>query len=339
MNKKRRKALRDCRLLVTPTSFGRSDPSLKTTLEEMVGEVVYNASGRPLPAAELRSLLPGVDGYIAGLDQIDAAALAAADSLQVIARYGAGVDGVDLDAATAQGVVVTNTPGANAQAVAELTIGLMLTLARHICAANQAVRQGEWPRYAGTGLQGKTVGLLGFGAVGREVAARLRPFGCRLLATDPHVTGAEADAYETRLVPLAELLPEADFISLHAALLPQTRGIVDRGFLQQMKPGSFLVNTARGELIDEGALLQALQEGMLAGAALDCFSQEPPAASHPLLRLPQVVLTPHSGAHTDQAMNRMGRMALESCLAVLQGDRPEQVVNPEVYRSAEVAEE
>lgn len=339
MNDKKRKALGKCRLLVTPTSFGRSDPSLKTTLEETVGEVRYNSTGRPLPAAELRALLPGVDGYIAGLDQIDASALDTAESLQVIARYGVGLDGVDLAVATAKGIVVTNTPGANAQAVSELTIGLMLSLARQICAGNQAVRQGEWPRYAGVGLQGKTVGLLGFGTIGREVAARLRSFGCQLLATDPNVTAPEAEANGARLVPLAQLLSDADFISLHAALLSETRGIVDRDFLQRMKPGSFLVNTARGELIDEDALLQALQEGRLAGAALDCFSQEPPVESNPLLRMPQVVVTPHTGAHTDQAMNRMGRMALESCLAVLQGERPEHVVNPEIYRSAEVVEE
>lgn len=326
------KAEHDCRILVTPTSFGRSDLRLKRTLEETVGEVIYNTTGRPLEAEELRDLLPGVDGFIAGLDKIDASVIQAADVLQVITRYGVGVDRVDLAAATARGIVVTNTPGANSQAVAELTIGLMLILARHICAGNQSVRQGEWPRNVGIGLQGKTVGLVGLGTIGREVAARLHAFGCEMLASDPNVSAEEAGTYDVQMVPLTRLLGEADFVSLHSALLPSTRGMVDRAFLAQLKPGAVLINTARGEMINEEALQEALESGHLTGAALDCFAQEPPGVEHPLLRLPQVIVTPHIGAHTDQAMNRMGWMALESCLAVLRGERPTHIVNPEVTR-------
>jgi len=227
--------------------------------------------------------------------------------------------------------VVTNTPGANSVAVAELAIALMLALGRRICRADQASRSGEWPRYSGVGLRGKTIGLVGFGAIGREVASRLKAFGCRIVVADPCVGPDCMDTYAVQLVPLEELLATSDFISLHASLNASTSRLVDHGFLKKMKKGAFLVNTARGELIDEDALCDALEKGHLAGAALDCFREEPPAPDHPLLRFPQVIVTPHTGSHTDEATNTMGWMSLRDCLAVLSGERPTHVVNPEVY--------
>ena len=174
--------LKECRLLVTPTSYGKNDPRLKTQLEEQVGEVIYNPTGKPLTSAEVAQLLPGIDGYIAGLDDIDAQALQAADRLKVIARYGVGVDNVDLVAAREKGIVVTNTPGANSVSVAELALGLMLALARQIPEAVEAVHQGKWPRYSGLSLEGKTIGILGLGAIGKQLARRLAGFDCRILA-------------------------------------------------------------------------------------------------------------------------------------------------------------
>jgi D-3-phosphoglycerate dehydrogenase len=328
---KRSKDLAGCRVVVTPTSFASGNPDLKTALEKTVGRVVYNPVGRPLESTELAELLKDADGLIAGLDIIDAAALAAAGRLKVVARYGVGVDRVDVAAATARGIVVTNTPGANSAAVAELAVGLMLALGRHICQADQATRNGKWPRYAGIGLRGKTVGLLGFGAIGREVAQRLQAFGCRLLATDPYVKPDAAVGPAVDLVSLDELLASCDVVSLHSAVTPANTGMVNADFLKKMKPGALLVNTARGELIDEAALKQALEEKHLAGAALDCFGKEPPGPDHPLLGMHQVIATPHMGAHTDEAVNAMGRMSLDACLAVLRGERPAHVVNPEVY--------
>jgi D-3-phosphoglycerate dehydrogenase / 2-oxoglutarate reductase len=327
----KRSDLKCCRVLVTPTSFGKDDPTLKPALEEAVGEVVYNPVSRPLTADELVPLVKDVDGFIAGLDQIDASVIEAAQRLKVIARYGVGVDRVDLDAATRRGIVVTNTPGANSVAVAELTIALMLALGRHLCAANQATRCGEWPRHSGVGLRGKTVGLVGFGAIGREVASLLKAFGCRVLVSDPFLKGQASQGCGEEFVSLDELLGTSDFVSLHASLNPTTAGMVDAVFLGKMKHGAFLINTARGELIDEDALHQALEKGGLRGAALDCFTKEPPAADHPLLRLPQVIVTPHTGSHTDEATNTMGWMSLRACLAVLRGERPPNIVNPEVY--------
>ncbi|HEX5682259.1 MAG TPA: phosphoglycerate dehydrogenase [Desulfobacterales bacterium] len=323
--------LRACCVLVTPTTFGMQDPALRSELEQTVGDVRYSPEKRPLTASELTSLVNGIDGWIAGLDEIDASVIAAADRLKVIARYGVGFDRVDVAAATQRGIVVTNTPGANSAAVAELTIGLMLALARRVCQANQAVRSGQWPRISGVGLAGKTVGLVGFGSIGQEVARRLSSFGCRVLVADPYVSPKEVSAGGAIRMSLDELLPVSDFVCLHAAATPVTTGMVNESFLRTMKPGAFLVNTARGELIEEAALAQAIESGRLRGAALDCLRKEPPGIDHPLLQLPQVMVTPHSGAHTDEAVNAMGRMALDACLAVLRGERPAHVINPAVY--------
>jgi phosphoglycerate dehydrogenase-like enzyme len=314
--------LSNCRLLVTPTSYARNDPRLLTELQRQVGEVIVNQTGRPLTSTEVAGLLPGCDGYIAGLDVIDRTALQAADRLQVIARYGVGLDNVDLKAAGEKKIVVTYTPGANSVSVAELTLGLMLALARRIPQSVQTTRSGEWLRLGGVSLEGKTIGLLGLGAIGKQVARRLVGFDCRILAFDPIQDTAFAHAHRVELVPLDELLSQADFISLHLPLLTETRALVNTAFLTQMKPGAFLINTARGELIDEPALVEALRSGHLGGAALDVFAQEPPGKDNPLLSLPDVIVTPHSGSHTDGATNAMGWMALHDCLAVLRGEAP-----------------
>lgn len=314
--------LKSLKVLVTPTSYGKHNPHLRATLEAQVGDVIYNETGKPLSSEQLRQMLPGVAGLIAGLDTIDVAALAAADQLKVIARYGVGVDNVDLDAARERGIVVTNTPGANAASVAELTIGLMLALARNIPQATETTHAGEWRRFSGVSLEGKTIGLLGFGAIGKQVARRLVSFDCELIAYDPFVASELARAYHCELTTQAEVIARADFLSLHLPVVAETREIINETTIGQMKPGSYLINTARGELIDEAALLAALERGHIRGAALDAFTLEPPAADNPLLRLPQVIMTPHTGAHTDGATNMMGQLALDDCLAVLRGDEP-----------------
>ncbi len=314
--------LRKCRILVTPTSFGKNDPTLRKALEDTVGEVAYNTTGKPLPSADLAVLIPGFDGFIAGLDVIDRAVIEKADRLRVIARYGVGVDGIDLEAARQKGIVVTNTPGANSISVAELAIGLMICLARKITTAAQATRNGEWPRWQSMSLEGKTVGLLGFGSIGRQVARMLGGFDCTLLAYDPIADPTIAASLGVRLLAQEQVVSQSDIVSLHCPVTPQTRGMVDAAFLERMKPGSFLVNTARGELVHEDALLQALDSGRLNGAALDVFATQPPAKDHPLLLHPRVIATPHMGAHTDGATNSMGWMSLRDCLAVMRGEAP-----------------
>ena len=317
-----RQDLKKCRILVTPRTFGLHDPRLCQELEATVGEVIYNHQGRPLSSPELQELLPGCDGFIAGLDQVDRMALESADRLKVIARYGVGIDNIDLETATRKRIVVTNTPHANAVSVAELTIALLLALARLIPEVTTSVRNGEWPRVQGKVLQGKVIGLIGLGAVGMEVAHRLEAWQTTLLAYDPFPDKSRALSVKVRLVELEVLIRQADFVSLHAPLLAETRHMVNADFLSRMKPGAHLINTARGELVNEPALLDALNSGQLAGAALDVCSEEPPAANSPLRRHPRVIATPHCGAHTDGAADGMGWQSLHDCLAVLRGESP-----------------
>ena len=314
--------LKSCRVLVTPRSFGRDDPTLKEELEERVGEVIYNRTGHSLSADEVKNMLPGCHGYIAGLDVIDREALMAADELQVISRYGVGYDRIDLDAAKEQGVVVTNTPGANSVSVAELTLGLMLALSRKIIPANRRSHAGDWRPLRGISIYEKVVGLLGLGSVGKEVARRLTSFGCTVLAYDPYADEAFAREHNVTLTSEEEVVARSDFLSLHVPLLPETKKMVDAAFLAQMKPGAFLINTARGELVDEEALVAALETGHLGGAGVDTVAQEPPDPDHPLLQIPDVIVTPHIGAQADAATNAMGRMSMRDCLAVLAGREP-----------------
>ena len=316
------KPLQACKVLVTPTSYASQDETLRRNLEKKVGETVYNTTGKPLSSSQLQNMLAGVDGMIAGLDEIDAFALASAPELKVVARYGAGYNNVDLKAAKQRGITVTNTPGANAKSVAEMTIVLMLCLLRPVLPAVQMTKTGGWPRYKGISLEGKTVGLIGCGAIGKETARKLAGFDCQILAYDIYQDEVFALKYQVSYVPLDELLSRADIVSLHLPGIPETEGMVNEGFLGRMKPGSWLVNTARGELVVESALVSALKLGQLSGAALDVFQQEPPKEDNPLLQMSQVIVTPHMGAHSDSATNAMGCMALEDCLAVLQGKEP-----------------
>lgn len=317
------KKLKDCRVLVTSTSYAMNDPTLRTDLEAAVGEVIYNSHEHPLSAAELISTIRGIDGMIAGLDYINDQVIEAANCLRVIARYGVGLDRVDLEAARRKGIVVTNTPGANATSVAELTVGLMIALARRIPDANQRTKHGEWPRVKGVSLAGKTIGLLGLGAIGRRVAQLLHCFECVMLGYDPAVSPQQAATFGVEWAARDEVIRRADFLSLHLPAVRDTENMINREVIGMMKDGVYLVNTARSELIDEEALLEALHSGKIAGLALDTFRHEPPTAEHPVLQFDQVIATPHTGSHTDNATNVMGRMALSDCLAVLRGEEPQ----------------
>lgn len=321
------KALKDCKILVTPRSYGSQDSSLKSELEQLVGEVVYNTTGKPLSSGQLQEILPDVDGMIAGLDDIDADAIRAANNLKVVARYGVGCDNVDLAAASAREIVVTNTPAANAASVAELAVGLILNLMRPILPAVQGTKQGQWPRLDGYSLEGKTIGLLGLGAIGKETAKRLAGFGCQLLAYDMVQDDPFAARYKISYCSLRKILSRADVISLHLPATDQTQGMVDGDFLSEMKPGSWLVNTSRGELVREEALVDAVRRGHLRGAAVDAYQEEPPPEDHPFLKMENILTTPHMGAHSDSAKNTMGRMAMRECLAVLRGEQPRYQVN------------
>ena len=239
--------------------------------------------------------------------QVTASLLESAPKLRVIARAGTGVDNVDVPAATARGILVMNAAGANSVSVAELAIGLMLALARPLAAADASMKRGEWEKkkFMGTELRGKLLGVIGFGRIGREVAARARAFGMEIVAYDPFIAARAAESAGIPLVELDDLLARADFISLHMPSLPETHHVINATRLARCKKGVRIVNTARGELIDEAALADAIESGHVAGAGLDVFEAEPPSDTR-LTSLPQVVATPHIAASTHEAQELVG---------------------------------
>ncbi len=271
------------------------------------------------------------DAILARLGVVTAAVIEAAPRLRIIARHGAGSDGVDIPVATRHGVVVTTTGPANAGAVAEYTFALLLALLRHIPLAATSMRAGLWSRepLVGEALEGKTLGIVGFGAVGSRVARIASAFGMRVVAAAGR--GGSTEPRPVPVLPLREMMAMADVVSLHARLMPATHGMIDASIIATMKPGALLVNTARGELIDEAALISALQSGHLSGAALDTYAVEPLAADSPLRRLPNVLLSPHVAGQTTAAVVAVGRAAAQAILDELAGKRPAFVVNPEAY--------
>ncbi|MDP8959117.1 MAG: phosphoglycerate dehydrogenase [Actinomycetota bacterium] len=271
--------------------------------------------------------------------KVDAELIEAAPQLRVIGRAGIGVDNIDLDAATSAGVLVVNAPQANVISAAEQTLALLLAQARNIPRADASLRSGNWDRtgLAGVELHGKTLGILGLGRVGSQVAERAGAFGMRVIGYDPYVSPERARRLGVELTDdLARLFAEADFITLHLPLTRETEGLVGRDSFELMKPGVRIVNTSRGGVVDEEALAEAVRSGRVAGAALDVFSQEPLVES-PLLELPQVVLTPHLGAATHEAQDKAGTSVAEAVAAALRGELVPSAVNVDLGR--EVSEE
>jgi D-3-phosphoglycerate dehydrogenase / 2-oxoglutarate reductase len=259
------------------------------------------------PDALRRSLADAHALIVRSATRVDAALLSAAPALKVVARAGTGVDNVDLDAASARGILVLNAPGANSVSVAEHACALMLALARPIARADMAMKAGRWEKKGllGTELRGKVLGLVGLGRVGQEVAARARAFGMEVVAHDPFISAQVAGDLGLTLLPLDELCARADYISLHAPASAATRHLFDRTRLGRCKAGARIINTARGELIDAAALVEAIEAGHIAGAGLDVFEREPPPDSR-LTALPQVVATPHIAASTREAQELVG---------------------------------
>ncbi|MCW2994884.1 MAG: D-isomer specific 2-hydroxyacid dehydrogenase [Conexibacter sp.] len=277
---------------------------------------------------DMIGLVGGAVGAIVSTDPFNAAVLDAAAELRVIARVGVGTDSVDLAAATARGVAVTITPGANESTVADHTVALMLATLRRVTEHDAGVRAGRWDRtgdHAPWLLSESTIGLVGFGHIGRLVARRLSGFDVRVLVTDLQPAGDPA----VEQVELDVLMAQSGVISLHAPLTPATRGVIGARELALARPDAILVNTARGGMIDEHALAAALREGRLRGAALDVFADEPPHASE-LLTLPNVILSPHIGGLSDRSIETMTRRATASVVDVLAGRRPAHLANPEV---------
>lgn len=313
---------------VSTTSFLKpQNAQAKALLERNFDEVAYNDLGVPLKGEEILQRLEGCHAYIAGVDYITADVIAKMPaSVKVISRYGVGIDRVDVVAANQRDIVVTNTPGANSTAVCELAFALMLCAARNIPELHSAVAEGKWPRSDGRELCGKTLGIVGMGAIGKRLAIRAKAFEMNVIAYDPYFDEAFAQTHGIEQMELEGVLAEGDFISLHVPLTEQTKHMIDARRLEKMKPGAIIINTARGGLIDEYAAAEALRSGKLGGLGLDAFEEEP-LTSSPLAGLSRVILTPHTGAHTNEAISNMGLLAVENAIEVLQGRPCKYTVN------------
>lgn len=315
------------KILVTPTSMqpGSGSKALEM-LSAFADELVFNDKKRPLTEEELIPLISDVDGYIAGVDNVTRKVIESAKNLKVISRYGAGYDQVDLQAAKDNHIIVTNTPGANSEAVGELTIGLILSLARKIPQLNATTRNGGWERSSGLELKGKCIGIIGLGAIGRVVARCAMGFQMKAIAYDPYINLDYCSKNGIESVSFEELLRKSDVITMHLPLTDTTRHMIDEAAIHKMKKGVILVNASRGGIIDEKAARNGLENGIIGGIGLDAFETEPPKDS-PLFEFPNVIATPHAGAHTREAANNMALMSVENAINILSGIECKYIVN------------
>ncbi|MDP6495059.1 MAG: phosphoglycerate dehydrogenase, partial [Dehalococcoidia bacterium] len=282
-----------------------------------------------LDPKDLLSIIGGYDALVVRSEtKVTAEVIEAGERLQVVGRAGVGVDNIDLDAATQRGIAVVNAPTGNTIAAAEHTIAMMMALARNIPQANESLRRGEWTRSAFTGIEvrNRVLGVIGLGKVGTEVARRAMGLQMRALGYDPFVSQEQANLLGIELASLARIFQESDFICLHTPLTESTRGLIGEKEIATMKPTVRILNIARGELVDEDALFKAVEEGRVAGAALDVFSKEPPVDS-PLLMNGKIIVTPHLGASTEEAQTEVAREVAEQVIAVLQGHSARYTVN------------
>ena len=319
------------KILIAPSPLANVDGPWIQALRQAGFETCFPPQARQMSEDELMQNLQGVVAVLAGSEPYTPRVLQAHPQLRVIARAGVGYDAVDLAAATAHGVAVCFAPGTNQDAVAEQTFALMLALAKELVELSTAVKAGGWPRRATIPLRGRVLGIAGMGRIGKAVALRGACFGMKLLAYEPYPDVQFCEQVGVKLVPFEQLLAESDFFSLHMPLTPESRHLINRRTLALMKPTAYFINTARGGLVCEADLLEALRNKRLAGAALDVFETEPPAKDHPLFRQPNVIVTPHTAGVDLQSRNDMALSAAQAILSLSRGEWPaEKVVNPEV---------
>jgi D-3-phosphoglycerate dehydrogenase len=318
------------KVLIAPAALDGLDIAFVQVLREAGFDLVYPQRGVQLNEDELLSFLSGVKASVAGSEPYTARVLDAHPQLRVIARAGVGYDAVDVAAATRHGMAVAITPGTNEGSVAEHTFCLMLGLAKRLVPQHLGVKAGDWPRGANLPLRGRTLGIAGLGRIGKAVALRGQAFAMRLLAYDPVPDKAFAEHHQIDLVSLEKLLAESDYLTLHLPVSAESRYLINRRTLALMKPTAFLINTARGAVVNEADLLEALQQKRIAGAGLDVFEQEPPG-KHPLFALDNVLLTPHAAGVDVQSRDDMALSAARAIVSLARGEWPaEKVVNPEV---------
>lgn len=304
------------KVLVTNASFAKYSTRAQNILEGYGLEIIRPK--QPVTEEDLLSNLDDVVAIITGLEPISKNIINSAPRLKVIVKHGIGVDNIDLDAAKEKGVIVANSPGTNREAVADLVFGLMLSLARNISKSDSQVRAGQWPKVFGQSVYGKTLGIIGLGAIGKSMVKRARGFDMKVIAFDNYWDKEYADANGVIYSDIEGILKEADFVSLHIPLTDETKNLISMNQLNMMKPTAYLINASRGGVVDEEALCKALSEGRIAGAGLDVFSSEPPINS-PLLGLENVILTPHMGGFTDGALGLTSEFVAQVVIDVLEG--------------------
>jgi len=320
------------KILSTSPSFGYFASEPLEYLKSHGCEWDLLPQGKKISQEELTDRIKGYDAIVVGMEEkITEGVLDAAVRLKVIAKHGAGVDNIDVGAATKKGIPVVSAAGANSDAVADLTIGLFISLARRIPFADRSVKEGKWPRIAGLQMNGKVLGIIGLGQIGKKVARRATGFDMKVLSYDVVKDEPFAEKWGITYLPLEEVLAQADFISIHIPLIPSTRGLIGEKELRLMKKDSFLVNVSRGTIVDEEALYRALNEGRIRGAALDVFGQEP-AGENPLLKLDNFISTPHMAGYTQEALIETGMICVRAIVEVLNGRRPQNVINPQVLK-------
>ncbi|MEW5944740.1 MAG: phosphoglycerate dehydrogenase [bacterium] len=310
------------KVLITTTSF-QDNPGRHHEMLAAQGYEIVRGRG-PLDESRMLELVEGINGMICGDDEITRAViLKALPSMKVISKYGIGLDRIDLDAATELKVPVCFTPGVNDVTVAEHVFGLMICLARNITQENELVKSGRWKRLAGRELHGKTLGIMGLGRIGRQVAMRAKAFGMRVLAYDIHWDERFASEWKIEKCPAPhELLNRCDVLTLHMNLTPENRNFLNRETLALMKPSAFIINCARGQLVSSADLAEALRNKKIAGYAADVLEKEPPDPDDPLLRLDNAIFTPHIGSRTFESVERQAAMAAENLIRVLSGAEP-----------------
>lgn len=301
------------KVLVTPRSFGKENPDLFLRLERAGLEVIRNETGATLDEAAMLKLLPPCEGIIVGLDPLDKTVLSHASNLRAISKYGVGLDNIDLAYCKERGIKVSRTVGANTSAVADYAFALMLGVARRVALIDRRCRENDWGKLVTLDVYGKTLGIVGLGAIGKQVAKRAHGFEMRVLACDEIWDKSFAESNDVVRADVERICREADFISLHCNLTDKTRTIINAERIASMKPSAIIINTARGGLIDEDALLKALENNRIWGAGLDVFEHEPPA--NPAWRkLDNVIIGSHCSASTRGAVELMGTMAVDNLL-------------------------
>ena len=318
------------RILLTTTSF-QDTPGDHHRLLADTGWEIVRARG-PLSEAQTLELVGDIDAFICGDDAITRKVLEKArPRLKIISKYGIGVDKIDVKSATEFGLPVLFTPGVNHTTVAEHTFLLLLALEKNFIAAVDATRKGEWKRKTGHELLDKTIGIIGLGRIGKEVAIRARAFGMHPVGFDVYWDEAFARQHGVRrAATLDELFAASDYISLHTNLTPETRDMINARSIAKMKKGVIILNCARGEIVHTADMVTALQSGQVAGYGADVLDQEPPPASHPLLKLPNCIITPHVASRTYESVVRQATTAVKNLILAMNGDKPIAQVNPEV---------